>query len=41
MKFYWFYFADGYRCAVRGLSKAEMSALVREHGKCIAKEIAY
>lgn len=36
-KWYWFTFEDGYRCCVRGLSKAEMFQAVANHGKLISK----
>ena len=35
--FYWFYFADGYRCCCRGMDKVEMAAEVRKHGKMVKK----
>lgn len=35
--FYWFTFADGYRCCCRGFDRVEMSWAVREHGKLVSK----
>lgn len=33
MKFYWYYFADGYRVCVRGLSAQERRVEEQAHGK--------
>lgn len=35
--FYWFTFADGYRCCTRGFSAHERKVEERKHGKLIAK----
>lgn len=37
MKYYWFEFADGYRCCVRGFSKQELRAEENKHGKLLRK----
>lgn len=37
IKFYWFEYADGYRHACRGLSKQELKAEERKHGKLLRK----
>jgi hypothetical protein len=39
-KYYWFTFADGYRCCVRGFSKQELAVEKRKHGKLVGKECA-
>lgn len=38
--FYWFIFTDGYEVCTKGLSKQELKAEERKHGKLIAKERA-
>ena len=38
--FYWFIFTDGYEVCTRGLSKQELKAEERKHGKLIVKERA-
>lgn len=40
MKYYWFTFADGYRCCCRGLSKQELKIEQMKHGKLVKKECA-
>ena len=40
MKFYWFFFADGYRCCAAGFSKNELKIEEQKHGKLLKKEIA-
>ena len=35
--FYWFTFADGYFCCVRGMSANEKRIEERKHGKLISK----
>lgn len=35
--FYWFTFADGYRCCARGFSTQERRVEERKHGKLTAK----
>ena len=35
--FYWFTFADGYRCCARGLNAQERRVEERKHGKLTAK----
>ena len=37
MMYYWFIFADGYRCCVKGMSKQELSVEERKHGKLVEK----
>lgn len=37
MKYYWFEFADGYRCCVVGLSKQELRVEENKHGKLLRK----
>ena len=37
MKYYWFEFADGYRCCVMGLSKQELRVEEKKHGKLLRK----
>ena len=37
MKYYWFEFADGYRCFVRGFSKQELRVEENKHGKLLRK----
>ena len=37
MKFYWFEFADGYKCCVAGLSKQELRVEESKHGKLLRK----
>lgn len=36
-KWYWFVFADGYKCCVMGLSKQELRVENAKHGALIAK----
>ena len=36
-KWYWYEFADGYRCCVRGMSSQELSVEVSKHGKVVRK----
>ena len=38
--FYWFEFADGYRCCVKGFSKQELRVEESKHGKVVKKEKA-
>ena len=40
MKFYWFTFADGYQCCVRGFSAQERRVEERKHGKIVGKVLA-
>ena len=40
VKFYWFYFEDGFSVCVRGFSKQEMSVMVAKHGRLIGKKLA-
>jgi hypothetical protein len=35
--YYWYHFADGYSCAVRGMSSTELKHEVLRHGKLMAK----
>ena len=35
--FYWYTFADGYRCCVRGFDQVELRAAERKHGKLVNK----
>lgn len=35
--FYWFTFADGYRCCTRGFSAQERRVEERKHGKLVSK----
>ena len=35
--FYWYTFADGYRCCVRGFDRVELRAAERKHGKLVNK----
>ena len=37
-KYYWFTFADGYRCCVPGFSSQELAVEERKHGKLVRKE---
>ena len=37
MKFYWFEFADGYRCCVAGMSKQELRVEESKYGKLLRK----
>jgi hypothetical protein len=37
MKLYWYIFADGYRYGTRGLSRCELAAKVRKHGRLVSK----
>lgn len=37
MKYYWFEFADGYRCCAMGLSKQELRVEENKHGKLLRK----
>ena len=37
MRFYWFEFADGYRCCVAGMSKQELRVEESKHGKLLKK----
>ena len=37
MKFYWFEFADGYRCCVAGMSRQELRVEENKHGKLLRK----
>ena len=39
-KTYRFTFADGYECWCYGMSKTELAAEVRKHGKLVAKTLA-
>ena len=34
---YWYNFADGYSTCVMGMSKLELAAVERKHGKLISK----
>lgn len=40
MTFYWFTFADGYRCCCAGFSAQERRVEEAKHGKIISKEKA-
>ena len=40
MKFYWFEFADGYRCCVAGMSNRELRIEESKHGKLVSKVVA-
>ena len=37
MKYYWFEFADGYKCCVAGMSKQELRIEESKHGKLLRK----
>lgn len=37
---YWYFFADGYSCCVKGLSKQDLDLEQMKHGKLIRKEKA-
>lgn len=37
MRFYWFEFADGYRCCVAGMSRQELRVEENKHGKLLRK----
>lgn len=37
MKYYWFEFADGYKCCVRGMSTQELRVEESKHGKLLRK----
>ena len=37
MRFYWFEFADGYRCCVAGMSRQELRVEESKHGKLLRK----
>ena len=37
MKFYWFEFADGYRCCVAGMLKQELRVEESKYGKLLRK----
>lgn len=39
MKMYKFTFADGYYCYVCGMSKQELKAEIKKHGKLISKTL--
>lgn len=39
IKFYWFHFADGYKCCCRGMSAQEKKVEERKHGKLLRKEL--
>lgn len=39
-KFYWFTFADGYRCCTRGYSRQELRVEESKHGRLVRKEEA-
>ena len=36
-KWYWFVFADGYKCCCMGMSKQEKAVEERAHGKLLYK----
>ena len=38
--FYWFTFADGYRCCTRGFNKIEKAHAVAAHGRIVSKVLA-
>jgi len=38
--YYWYTFADGYRCCVRGFSPQELQNEVDKHGMMVKKERA-
>ena len=38
--YYWYTFADGYRCCVRGFSSREFQNEIDKHGNVVKKERA-